>query len=263
MNTANWLQDFVKWVITLRAGMNTFVLTHKGRERLIVALEQCVCHKPLLKRYLAVLQVALNGISRPSPLLTPEQAGRLASERVAVLDTRDLVSLALDPVSMWTLHDAVYEELPEWWTDRLIEADEEFLKLGPDTNDPPQSRGPGFPWDKLDRVSHQSLSALLGTGDTASLYSLGDDLSLPRGRAAARLKQAPSCARSLPTAHLAASQSPSTPNEACSPKPDIIRKYGTPYTFYWREAAYALSTDANAIVYVNAPRLSPISRLVT
>ena len=32
------------------------------------------------------------------------------------------------------------------------------------------------------------------------------------------------------------------------------RKYGTPYTFYWREAAYALSTDANAIVYVNAPR---------
>ena len=85
MNTANWLQDFVKWVITLRAGMNTFVLTHKGRERLIVALEQCVCHKPLLKRYLAVLQVALNGISRPSPLLTPEQAGRLASERVAVL----------------------------------------------------------------------------------------------------------------------------------------------------------------------------------
>ena len=46
---------------------------------------------------------------------------------------------------MWTLHNAVYEELPEWWTDRLIEADEEFLKLGPDTNDPPQSRGPDSP----------------------------------------------------------------------------------------------------------------------
>ena len=86
MNTANWLQDFVKSVITLRAGMNTFVLTHKGRERLIVALEQCVCHKPLLKRYLAALQVPRERDISPKPL-ADTGAGRAFGQRTSGFST--------------------------------------------------------------------------------------------------------------------------------------------------------------------------------
>ena len=155
-------------------------------------LELCVSHRLLLKWYLRLLQSTIHGVPEHVGETTIKRAEQLASDGLGTLGDDQLVRLALDPVSLWTLHDIVYETFPDRWFKRFDEANALFEELSNSAVDAPVPSALGrrdiesgqfnpftsditeaqlcetaFPWDELDAVSSETLRSILSDSTEA------------------------------------------------------------------------------------------------
>src|SRR6266571_2256357 len=89
------------------ASVDTKLLGHDNcdRDALIALLEKCVSHREFLRLYLRTLQDVLNGRIRYNGATTVVRAKELADQGLACALDAELLALALDPVSLWTVHD--------------------------------------------------------------------------------------------------------------------------------------------------------------
>ncbi len=130
------------------------------RQEIINLLERCVAHKLLLKMYLRKLQSILHGETQYNGVTTVVRAKELMNDSLSQLSDDELTQLALDPVSLWTLHDLIDETMPDQWIDRVIEADKQWEQSqGSEKDLSPNIEG--FPWADLHMVSRDSLKKML------------------------------------------------------------------------------------------------------
>ena len=221
---------------------------------MIDVLETCVPYKALLARCLPALQITTQECVPHNGFLTIDRADYLTTEGLAVVDDRNIVKLAVNPVSMWTLHDAIYENFSERWANRVMEADEAILKLGDDTHELPKSSRSGFPWEKLHLVSHESINSLLRGNAISPISVSGHKTTMSGMRSAVSEERPKSRAQSTMPAQPTGHRERLKPNDHGVVALAVVTIEGSPYTLSWNGKSYHVLTDENDRVYVHAPK---------
>ena len=146
------------------------------RARLVRLLETCVTSTLMLKQYLRTLQLVLKGHARHNGVTTIDRAEQLAKSGLSVLTTSELVQLALDPVSLWTLHDVISAGTSHRCTDRPINKPDVSVDVadfhqtscatsGAEVRSTVDAVGlskVGFPWGEFDLLNEQNVIEALG-----------------------------------------------------------------------------------------------------